>query len=343
MTMKWVESESKITVVPKSVHGVPAYINHESDFGVHLGWQSDGQFVAANMKADDGREFGFMLHMMCVNPEKDPNAYPAMLNIISITDFTNRKYMVKEDVFMADQISYAPDKLDMKTPVSFMRGDKDKVHCATDLPDGRGRIDVVLDRCGHILDNCALGAFPFLNDEVIAYQFSVPTMKATGTLTLDGKTAKISGDAWLDRQWGNGSSDFAQRTFKWKWMNLNLDNGYRISVWDVMVHDKKENAWATVMSPEGAHMVVDIVPFSKGESDFWTSPVTGQIYPTKFKLEIPSLDAIFNVEVRDGIYEQEIASPSGEDKYEAACVFTGKFMGKEVKGFNYLELVGSFK
>lgn len=343
MTMKWVSSENKITVVPKSVHGVPTYINHESDFGVHLGLHADGQFVAANMKSEDGREFSFMLHIMCVNPMKDPNAYPAILNIISITDFTNRQYMVKEDVFMGDQISYKLDELDIKTPISYIKGNKDRVHCATDLPDGRGRLEVMLDRYGHILDNCALGAFPLLNDEVIAYQFSIPTMKANGTLTLDGKTSHISGDAWLDRQWGDGNEDFVRRTFKWKWMNLNLDNGYRISVWDVAVHDKKENAWATVLSPEGVHMVVDIVPFSKGESGFWTSPKTGQIYPTKFKLEIPSLDAVFNVEVRDGMVEQEIVSPSGEDKYEAACVFTGEFMGKKVRGFNYLEMVGSFK
>ncbi|NCB74343.1 MAG: hypothetical protein EOM51_06350 [Clostridia bacterium] len=342
--MKWVESEAKITVVPKSEHGVPTYFNHESDFGVHLdeGYMSDGQFVAANLKTHDGRELGIMLHMMCVNPRKDKGVFPGMLSIISMTDFTENTYCVKEDVFMQPTISYAADKLDIKTPISYMRREGDMFYAGTDLPDGKGRIELEMERTGPFLFNCATGAFPFLNDEVIAYQFSVPSLKATGKLTLNGKEYKVEGDAWIDRQWGDGNEDFGKRTFKWKWMNLNLSNGYKISVWDVVVNDKKENCWATVMSPKGAHTVVDVVPFSKGEGNIYESPVTGQKYPSTYVIEMPSLDAKFDVKVR-GLLEQEIASATGEDKYEAACTFTGTFMGEKVEGFNYVELVGSFK
>ncbi len=339
--MKWIDSKCETHVVPKSVHGVPTYIDAGKDFKVHPGYSSDGQFVAANLKGDDGREFGVMLHIMCVNPEIDPNKYPVILSIITMSDFTNHKYMAKEDACMAPNISYSEERLDVTTPVSYIRGNADTVECGTDLPDGAGRIDLKLKCTGPVLYNCATGQFPFLNDEVLAYQYSVPTMEATGTMKLDGREYKVSGPAWLDRQWGNGSEDFVKRTFKWKWMNLQLNNGYRISVWDVVVNDKKENAWATVLSPEGAHFVVDIEPFSKGEGEFYTGK-TGQIYPTKYRIEIPQISSYFDVKVRD-LPEQEIVSAMGEDKYEAACTFTGSFMGKEVEGFNYVELVGSFR
>jgi hypothetical protein len=59
-------------------------------------------------------------------------------------------------------------------------------------------------------------------------------------------------------------------------------------------------------------------------------------------VKIPNLDAEFTVQVYEGLQEQEVVSPSGDDKYEAAATFNGKFMGKSVSGFNYIELVGNF-
>lgn len=341
--MKFVEKKAEVEVVPSKVCGVPRYINHATDLGVHPGFDADGQFVVANMVGEDGREFGFMLHMMVVNPEKDPAIYPAMLSIISFTDITRRQYLQREDVFPAEKMSYSEEGLALKTPISSLTGDAEKIELVADLPQGRGRLEVTLECVGPPLYNCALGAFPFLNDEVVAHQFALPHLRAAGTLRMDGAVTRISGDGWLDRQWGDGGPDFFNRTFKWKWMNLNLDNGIKISVWDVSTHGKNENAWATVLFPTGAHAVVEVLPLSKGESEFWTSPVTGQRYPTKYVVEIPSLDGMFHVAVREGLIEQEVVSPAGEDKYEAACTFSGRFMGNEVKGYNYVELVGSFK
>ncbi len=339
---KWINAEINTHVVPKDFKGVPTYFDAEKEFGVcHFGLMSDGQFVAANLKAEDGREFGIMLHMMCVNPQKAPDMFPAMLNIISMTDFTENTYCVKEDMFMGDQMSYSTADLDLKTPISYMRREGDKFYAATDLPDGKGRIELDMTRVTPYLYNCATGQFPFLNSEVLCYQYSVPGLKATGKLTLDGKEYVIEGDAWIDRQWGDGNIDFVNRTFKWYWMNLNLEDGTKISCWDVVMNDKTENCWATVLLPTGAHIVVDTVSWQEDEGDYYVG-ATGQKYPTSYVLRMPGIDSEFHVKLR-GLPEQEIVSPSGEDKYEAAMTFTGTFMGKPTKGFNYVELVGSFK
>ena len=338
---KWVSAECVTHVVPKTQAGVPTLVDAAVDFKVHPGYQSDGQFIAADLKTADGREFGIMLHIMCVNPMKDPEVYPGMLSIISMTDFTNDTYTFKEDVFMGPDRNYSLEGLDCKTPISYIKGDINHIVAGTDLPNGIGRIDLDMVPTKPALYNCALGEFPFLNDEVHAYQYSLPEMDTKGTLTIDGETYEVTGTTWLDRQWGDGNIDFANRTFKWKWMNLQLDDGTKISCWDVVPHDKKENCWATVMLPTGAHIVVAMTPWEVGEGDIYVG-ATGQMYPTSYKLAIPSLDAEFDVKVR-GLKEQEIVSQTGEDKYEAACTFTGKFMGKPCTGKNYVELVGSYK
>lgn len=65
-------NQVRYQIKPSSVNGIPTYINHESDFGAHLGFNTESQFIAANLKADDGREFGIMLHMGFINPKKLP-------------------------------------------------------------------------------------------------------------------------------------------------------------------------------------------------------------------------------------------------------------------------------
>lgn len=343
MEMKYVSNKPSTTVFPKTILGIPKFVDHEKDLCLHLGFHTDSNFVVTNMKGEDGREINFMIHQMVVNPNKDPKQYPVMLSIVSFTDRTNKFYTHKETAYPAGKFTISTERLDIKTPTSSLSGTLDEMTLAGYLPENKGKVQVTLERNGPVLDNCATSSFPFLNNEVTCFQYSIPYLKAKGTLNIDGENIQISGEAWLDRQWNDMSPDFFTKRVKWKWMDLNLNNGYKISVWDVSVDGKNENAWATVLSPEGAHTVVDITPLAKGESDIWTSPVTRQKYPTKYVVSIPALDSKFNVKVYDGMPEQEIISPSGDDKYEAACTFTGTFMGKKVSGFNYVELVGNFR
>jgi predicted secreted hydrolase len=340
--LKYVAARPKAPIAPKTVLGVPKFVDHEKDLRIHPGYHTDSNFVVTNLKTDDGRSLQIILHQMVVNPAKDPNGYPLMLSIVSLSDRTNRWYTHRETVYKAGQFKVSTERLDISCATSAIKGSADTMQLWADLPDGAGRFELTLRRTGPVLDNCATGSFPFLSNEVQVWQFAFPYMAATGTLTLKGKTSRISGDAWVDRQWNDMSPDFFAKRTKWRWMNLNLSNNYKISVWDMTVDGKNENAWATVLSPQGLHMVADIVPLARDESDYWVSPSTKQKYATKYIVRIPSLDTELHVKVWEGLPQQEIVSPSGDDKYEAACTFEGRFMGQTVTGFNCLELVGNF-
>ena len=308
MDLKFIAARPEKPIKPKAVFGVPKFLDYENDLRIHLGYHSDSNFVVTNMKGDDGRELNFMIHHMVVNPEKDPKEYPLLLSIISFTDKTNRWYTHKETVYQAGQFKISLERLDISCPTSGISGSLDgELHLWGDLPDGAGRVEVKIKRTGPVLHNCATGSFPFLSDAVQVWQYSAPYMRAEGTLTLNGKTSQIAGDAWLDRQWNDMSPDFFAKKTKWKWMDLNLDNNYKISIWDMTVDGKNENAWATVLTPEGAHIVADMIPLAQDESDFWESPITKQRYATRYVVRIPSLDAEIEVQTYDGLPHQEIS------------------------------------
>lgn len=343
MAEKWLSEKEMKHITPKVVKGMPLYMKAEKHFGMQKGHDADSQFIAAELKTEDGREFGIMLHMMFMNPQSGSDtAYPLGMSIISMTDLTNGTYCAQESGFPMGQFTQKEgEEMDVSTPVSYMRGNQEHIDMGADLPENKGYIELSLDEKGPVLYNCATGLFPIFPDEGESGQFSLPYLEGAGTLKEGEKVTKITGRAWLDREWVDACPDFYNRDIRWYWMNLQLDNGYRISLWDMVQHNKEEHAWATIVSPTGAHTVVDMEPMDKYEGAYFVGK-TGQKYPTKYHVSLPSINSYFDVQVR-GPLEQEIISPMGEDKFEAMCEFTGKFLGEDVKGTNYVELVGSFR
>ncbi|MGD0856187.1 MAG: lipocalin-like domain-containing protein, partial [Dehalococcoidia bacterium] len=200
MDVRYVAGKPVRPVVAKDIAGCTVAVDYKRDLAIHLGFHTDSNFVFSHMKSDEGREFDFLLHQMTVNPAKDPKEYPGILSIASFIDKTHRTYSAKENMYPVGQFRASTEKLDIHTPTSSISGTADKMIFTADLPDGNGKIEVNLERFGPVLIASGTGVFPFLNNEVLCYRFALPYLKATGTLTIDGRVAKISGDCWLDRQ-----------------------------------------------------------------------------------------------------------------------------------------------
>ena len=170
----------------------------------------------------------------------------------------------------------------------------------------------------------ATGLFPVLGG--ITYHYALPTMTTTGTVTIDGQTVEVSGPSWLDRQW--------------IWFSLVLDNGIRVSIWEVLEHDR-QHRFATLVHDNGRHEVVAIEPLLENSSRPWTSPATRNTYPTSWKIGIPMIAAEFAV--TPDVVEQEFRSPAGAHKYEGSSSVTGTIGGTPVSAFSVIELVGAWK
>ena len=162
-------------------------------------------------------------------------------------------------------------------------------------------------------------------------------------MTLDGKTYEIKGGrSWFDRQWQYESKDFTGGKCTWSWMDLNLDNGDFISLWDMNNFDTGvNNAWATVLHPDGTQSVCCVERLAVSASEYWSSDKSGQNYPTHYTVRIPELGAELEVSCR--IKEQEIVSQMPFlHKYEGASTITGTYKGERVTGYCYVELLGDW-
>ena len=56
-----------------------------------------------------------------------------------------------------------------------------------------------------------------------SYYYSLPQLAVSGELAIEGRTAPVTGDAWLDHEWSSEKLDFEARG--WDWTGINLDDG----------------------------------------------------------------------------------------------------------------------
>ena len=313
--------------------GVPLFVSPEKDLFAKPGSDQDSWFWVANLNSSRGT-LNVLVHFLAVGAASE---HGMLLVMVSVLDPQTSKYVSEEQDFPIAQCSLAADTFEVISPIARATGEGTTSH-VTGTWDAAGvSLDLTFTKEGPLLANVANGLFPLLGD--ISYHYAFPTMNATGTITLEGETYDVSGPSWLDRQWGMSPRFFTDTPKKWIWFGIMLDNGDRLSVWDI-VENGRQHSFVTVVHPDGGHEVVAVGPTEATASKPWTSPQTGHTYPTVWDVRIPQLDSQLTLAVE--VVGQEFVSPSGGHKYEASTHVVGTMHGKPVTGTVMIELVGDW-
>jgi len=123
-------------------------------------------------------------------------------------------------------------------------------------------------------------------------------------------------------------------------MNLNMPNGDAVAIWDAVSDTGETHSWATVLRKDGSYQVAAVTPLADDAGRFWTSPTTGQKYPTRWILSIPALRTRLTVHTT-GNPGQEIIL-GGNGRLEATAAFEGTYQGGRVSGKNFAEMFGDW-
>ncbi|GAA5047871.1 putative secreted hydrolase [Thermocatellispora tengchongensis] len=312
--------------------GIPALVDAAADLGRHAAGPQqtwfDSIYFTSSVKAN-GQEFGIQVHTRIL-PNRDEAAYRWTLSVINKTTGWYKDYAAMVE---PKDYRWSEGKLDIKAPGLSWTGDSVRQSVQVQTP--WGSLDVQLVPTGPAMNYASTGVFN-LADGVPNYEFALPEMRTSGTLVVDGEKHTIRGTSWLDRQWGEMPTSLT----RWTWMNLSMPNGDKVAIWDT-IGAKSKDSWATVLHPDGSYDVVDVEPLAQGASRQWTSPATGQTYPTRWRIRIPALQSELDVRVT-GNPDQEIETPDGSGYLEATAAFTGKYNGKQVRGENYVEMTGEW-
>ncbi len=180
------------------------------------------------------------------------------------------------------------------------------------------------------------GIIPMSDSGGTSWYYSFTDLQADGQLsTPDGKFA-VSGQAWMDHQWGQ----FDIVDFKgWDWWSMQFDDGWQIMLFQFTDWDGQLAVQAgSLIDPDGNTTELEgLDDFSITSIRTWESPHTDGVYPLDWNISIPEMD--WQLQVRVAIDDQEMYNPA-QNYWEGETSITGTRSGEAVLGVGYTELTG---
>lgn len=171
-----------------------------------------------------------------------------------------------------------------------------------------------------------------------SYYYSRPLMSVTGTLTDHGAPVQVTGQAWMDHQWGNFVSLVGSG---WDWYSIQLANHTEYMLYVIRDAQKRPVAtFGTAIAADGSASDIPPQQIATQATGSWSSPVTGGVYPSGWKISLPSqrLTLTLTPLLRD--QELVTARSTGVAYWEGAVGVSGALAGKPIVGQGYVELTG---
>ena len=117
-----------------------------------------------------------------------------------------------------------------------------------------------------------------------SYYFSNPFLSASGTITVGGKTLKVSGEAWLDREWS--SQPLASNQKGWDWFSLRFESGEKLMLFGLRSDANQPFKSATWIDPDGNTEALPGSMLMMQPLRF--STISGREIPVEWLIKIPS-------------------------------------------------------
>ena len=167
-----------------------------------------------------------------------------------------------------------------------------------------------------------------------SYYYSRPQLAVDGSVTVAGKTQRVTGRAWLDHEWSSELLPAAAQG--WDWIGINLDDGSALMAFRLRDPDNQALWSAATLRPAAGGAAT----FPPSEVTFealrhWRSPRTDISYPVAWRLRVGHRE----FELQALLDDQELDSrrSTGAIYWEGAIRLSEG--GREV-GRGYLEMTG---
>ena len=168
--------------------------------------------------------------------------------------------------------------------------------------------------------------------------YSYTRMRAEGRLTLPGAgPAAVTGETWFDHEWA--TNQLAKDEAGWDWFSVQLSDGTELMLYRMRLKNGRADpaSSGTFTRKDGTVLYLKAEDFELTPLEWWRSGATRGNYPIRWQVKISRLK--LSLEVSTPLKDQELALPS-LDYWEGLIHATGSESGSPVTGHGYLELTG---
>ena len=171
-----------------------------------------------------------------------------------------------------------------------------------------------------------------------SYYYSRPLMHVTGTLSDHGAAITVTGQVWMDHQWGNFVSLAGSG---WDWYSIQLDDGTQDMLYVIRDAQKRPiSTVGTAIAADGSTRAIPAGQIITQAIGTWTSPHTGGVYPAGWHVTLPGQGLALTLMPLLRDQELVTAQSTGVAYWEGAVRITGTRDGRPISGEGYVELTG---
>jgi predicted secreted hydrolase len=278
------EATTFTPVVPGRAFSFPA------DHGAHEGFRIEWWYVTANLKDDQGHEFGVQWTLFRSALKATPE----------VAGWGNQTIWLGHAAVTSASVHHAAERYARggvgQAGVSLQPFSAwiDDWRFASLGPDGLDNLQLsARDKGFSYTLQLTTDRAPVLQGDQgfsqkseqgqASYYYSQPFFQARGTLEIDGKAYQVSGPAWLDREWS--SQPLTANQSGWDWFSLHLDSGERVMLYRMRQNEGEPYLTGTWIDAQGRTQLLHAADISLTPQGF--EQVAGRSMPVRWSIRIP--------------------------------------------------------
>ena len=339
---------------PGAARVVPGYtFEFPRDHFAHPAFDSEWWYYTGNLRAANGRHFGFELTFFRktrATGARERSAWDldqVWLTHFAITDSREERFFADERVNRAGP-GIAGSDLEARRiwngnwSIAWGPGDEDRPVQTLVAMNRETALRLTLEpRKPAVVHGRGGVSRKVTGDrQAVSHYLSFTRMAATGTIAVGGEVFPVAGLAWMDHEF---FADYPMEDkVGWDWLSIQLEDGVDLMLFgirDAGGRHGPDTSGTLVDAGGGAHPVgMGGAVLRPGRR--WRSGATGAEYPVEWEVEVPAFG--LRLDVRSRIDGQEVLVEGGllPAYWEGAVVVSGVRQGRPVAGAGYLEMTG---
>ena len=326
------------------------------DHASHPDYKIEWWYYTGNVKAADGRRFGYQVTFFRVGVDHTPSnpsrwaVRDLHMTHLAVSDAAGRRYRFSEKLSRG-----GPGLAGARTDEYYVWNDDWTAMLDAGADAGGGRRERHLLRASSPQASIDLvletGKPPAINGingisqkgaqaGNASHYYSMTRMPTTGTITIDGEQVRVTGDSWMDHEFGTSFLEPEQRG--WDWFAIQLSDGRELMLYQLRRADgsRDPRSSGTLVDRSGRTTHLSNADFTLTEGRAQFKSKNGAVYPIEWIVAIPSQR--IDLKVTTPLPDQELSllSSTGIAYWEGMIDVAGTASGTAVSGSGYLEMTG---
>jgi predicted secreted hydrolase len=310
----------------------------------HPDFRTEWWYYTGNLRAHDGRRYGFELVFFRQGRDRGPDVNPSSWRVrdlylahLALTDIDGRRFRYYKRLNRSGPgiagASFDQSRIwngnweavwDQSNDVQTLSAVADDIRFTLRLTP---RKPPVIHGENGVSQKAA-------GPGNASYYVSFPRLAVDGTLN----GFPVTGSAWMDHEWFTYQLEAGQQG--WDWFSVQLDSGADLMLFQLRHTDGGMDAFSsgTYIASDGRATHLKQSDFQLQPLEYWTSPHTSARYPSKWRISVPSLK--ITLESTAAIPDQELVADDAATPtyWEGAVTYSGTGSGR-----GYLEMTGYTK